>query len=54
MEWTGARYADKPTVQVRTWIEAPPERVWAVEDRTTRPRSGASGPPPREQGPAAS
>ncbi|MEU5538780.1 SRPBCC family protein [Streptomyces sp. NPDC020362] len=30
MEWTGARYADKPTVEVRTWIEAPPERVWAV------------------------
>ena len=30
MEWTGARYADKPTVQVRTWIDAVPERVWAV------------------------
>lgn len=30
MEWTGVRYADKPTVEVRTWIEAPPERVWAV------------------------
>jgi uncharacterized protein YndB with AHSA1/START domain len=30
MEWTGARYADKPTVEVRTWIDAPPERVWAV------------------------
>ena len=30
MEWTGARYADKPTVQVRTWIDGPPERVWAV------------------------
>ena len=24
MEWTGARYADKPTVEVRTWIDAPP------------------------------
>ena len=30
MEWTGANYADKPTVQVRTWIDAAPERVWAV------------------------
>lgn len=30
MEWTGARYADQPTVEVRTWIDAPPERVWAV------------------------
>jgi uncharacterized membrane protein len=30
MEWTGARYADTPTVEVRIWIDAPPERVWAV------------------------
>jgi uncharacterized membrane protein len=30
MEWTGARYADTPTVQVQTWIDAPPDRVWAV------------------------
>ncbi|MEV6117736.1 SRPBCC family protein [Streptomyces sp. NPDC052109] len=30
MEWTGARYADKPTVEVRTWIDAPPARVWAL------------------------
>jgi uncharacterized protein YndB with AHSA1/START domain len=30
MEWTGARYADKPTVQAQTWIEASPERVWRV------------------------
>jgi uncharacterized protein YndB with AHSA1/START domain len=30
MEWTGARYADKPTVQVRTWIDASPRRVWEV------------------------
>jgi uncharacterized protein YndB with AHSA1/START domain len=29
MEWTGARYADTPTVEVETFIEAPPERVWA-------------------------
>ncbi|MCQ4079418.1 SRPBCC family protein [Streptomyces sp. RB6PN25] len=28
MEWTGARYADKPTVEVRIWVDAPPERVW--------------------------
>jgi uncharacterized protein YndB with AHSA1/START domain len=30
MEWTGARYADKPTVEVRTWIGAPPGRVWEL------------------------
>jgi len=30
MEWTGARYADTPTVEVRTWIEASPQRVWQV------------------------
>ncbi|MFJ5642250.1 SRPBCC family protein [Streptomyces sp. NPDC093223] len=30
MEWTGARYADRPTVEVRTWIDAPPEKVWAL------------------------
>jgi uncharacterized protein YndB with AHSA1/START domain len=30
MEWTGARYSDTPTVEVHTWIDAPPERVWAV------------------------
>ncbi|MGW4560876.1 SRPBCC family protein [Streptomyces sp. NPDC004561] len=30
MEWTGARYADTPTVEVRTWIDASPEKVWAV------------------------
>ncbi|WP_405875874.1 SRPBCC family protein [Streptomyces sp. NBC_00005] len=30
MRWTGARYTDKPTVEVRTWIDAPPERVWAL------------------------
>ena len=38
MEWTGARYADKPTVEVRTWIDAPPERVWQlVSDVTLMP-----------------
>lgn len=30
MEWTGVRYADKPTVEVRTWIGAPPDRVWSL------------------------
>ncbi|GAA3801350.1 SRPBCC family protein [Streptomyces chiangmaiensis] len=30
MEWTGARYADKPTLEVRTWIDAPLERVWSL------------------------
>ncbi len=30
MEWTGARYADMPTVEVSTWIKAPPEAVWRL------------------------
>ena len=30
MEWTGARYADNPTVQVQTWIAALPARVWEL------------------------
>jgi len=30
MEWTGARYADKPTVKVQVWIAAPPSRVWSL------------------------
>ena len=30
MEWTGARYADKPAVEVRVWIGAPPDRVWEL------------------------
>ena len=30
MDWTGARYCDTPTVQARTWIGAPPERVWPL------------------------
>ena len=30
MEWTGARYADQPTVEVQTFIDAPPERVWPL------------------------
>jgi uncharacterized membrane protein len=30
MEWTGARYSDKPAVEVRTWIDAGPARVWEL------------------------
>src|SRR5262245_4163650 len=38
MEWTGARYADTPTVEVTTWIDAPPRRVWElVSDVTLMP-----------------
>jgi uncharacterized protein YndB with AHSA1/START domain len=28
VEWTGARYADTPTVEASTWIDADPARVW--------------------------
>ncbi|MGW4485707.1 SRPBCC family protein [Amycolatopsis sp. NPDC004368] len=28
MEWTGARYADKPTAEAATWIDGAPEAVW--------------------------
>jgi uncharacterized membrane protein len=30
MEWTGARYTDKPEVDVRVWISASPARVWEL------------------------
>ncbi|CAM2755431.1 cyclase [Mycobacterium intermedium] len=30
MEWTGARYADTPTVEASTWIDAEPRRVWSL------------------------
>lgn len=30
MEWTGARYADQPEVEVQTWIDAPPDDVWPL------------------------
>src|ERR1700739_530819 len=30
MEWTGSRYADKPTAEVRTWSDASPKRVWEL------------------------
>jgi uncharacterized protein YndB with AHSA1/START domain len=30
VEWTGARYADNPTVEVSTWIDADPARVWGL------------------------
>jgi uncharacterized protein YndB with AHSA1/START domain len=36
VEWTGARYADTPTVEVETWVDAPPERVWAEVSDVTR------------------
>jgi uncharacterized protein YndB with AHSA1/START domain len=39
MEWTGARYSDMPTVEVQTWIDAPPERIWPlVADIELMPR----------------
>jgi uncharacterized protein YndB with AHSA1/START domain len=42
MEWTGARYADGPTVQLQTWIDAPPQRVWElVSDVELMPRLSA-------------
>jgi uncharacterized protein YndB with AHSA1/START domain len=28
VEWTGARYADKPTVEASTWVDTDPARVW--------------------------
>lgn len=58
MEWTGARYADKPTAEVRTRIAAPPERVWelvsdiglmptlSTELRSVEWLDGAAGPTP--------
>ena len=30
MDWTGAKYADGPTVEVETWIDAPADAVWAI------------------------
>ena len=30
VEWTGARYADNPTVELSTWIDADPARVWGL------------------------
>ncbi len=30
VEWTGARYADKPTVEASTWVDAEPQRVWSL------------------------
>lgn len=30
MEWTGARYGDAPTVEVSSWIDAGPDRVWRL------------------------
>ncbi|MER5883344.1 SRPBCC family protein [Streptomyces sp. NPDC001941] len=40
MEWTGARYADTPTVEVRRSIRASPHRVWElVTDIALMPRT---------------
>jgi Polyketide cyclase / dehydrase and lipid transport len=56
VEWTGARYADNPTVESSIWIDADPGRVWdLVSDITLMPTfsselqsvewsDGASGP----------
>ncbi|WP_399921185.1 SRPBCC family protein [Streptomyces kanamyceticus] len=56
MEWTGARYVDGPTVEVRERIAASPERVWelvsdiglmpalSAELRSARWLDGADGP----------
>lgn len=42
MEWTGARYADLPTVEARRTIDAPPGRVWElVTDIGLMPRFSA-------------
>lgn len=30
VEWTGARYADCPTVEASTWIDADADRVWSL------------------------
>jgi uncharacterized membrane protein len=39
VEWTGARYADRPTVEVSTWIDAPLAQVWPmVADIALMPR----------------
>lgn len=35
MEWTGAVYADAPTVEVSTWIDAPVARVWELASDIT-------------------
>jgi hypothetical protein len=39
MEWTGARYADTPTVEARIWIDAPAERVWPPGGLDVIPRA---------------
>jgi hypothetical protein len=39
MEWTGARYADTPTVEARIWIGAPAERAWPLVSDCTAPKT---------------
>lgn len=41
VEWTGARYGDKPTVEVPIEIDAPPERVWAIVSDIERMPEGS-------------
>lgn len=42
MEWTGARYADSPTVTASTRVDAAPPRVWRwVTDITVMPELSA-------------
>ncbi|MFI5664459.1 SRPBCC family protein [Streptomyces sp. NPDC051684] len=42
MEWTGARYADTPTVEASRTIAAPPGRVWElISDVGLTPRFSA-------------
>lgn len=39
MEWTGQVYADRPTVAVQAYVDAAPQRVWAlVSDIHLMPR----------------
>ena len=30
VEWSGARYADNPTVETSMWVDADPARVWSL------------------------
>jgi ligand-binding SRPBCC domain-containing protein len=29
MRWTSTRYVDTPCIEITTWVDAPPERVWS-------------------------
>jgi len=43
MEWTGARYADAPTVGARIWIDAPADRIWPLVSGKPGAASGVGG-----------